>query len=336
MKFLPYFLSDELYNPYSISNALVQLSKDNILVKKGEKKGTSYSLNPTKNTGEISYTKTFHSKDLEEHKVVEFFRKKLLFNQKVSEHISSIYEYALSEMVNNAIDHSQSKLIKVSSKIDNSHIFFIVEDFGIGVFRNLMFIKDLSNPFESMIELQKGRSTTLPELHSGEGIFFTSKIADSFSIKSYGYEYKVEEGKISQEKLRKELPSGSIIYFTLSLETNKHLNDIFERFETDPEDTSFDKTELQVRPIHQVDIKNSQGSVLVSRSQAKRIIRGLEKFNVVSFNFKDVPSIGQAFADEIFRVFQKQHPHIELQVEGANESVMFMIKRAIQRNKSQM
>lgn len=67
---------------------------------------------------------------------------------------------------------------------------------------------------------------------------------------------------------------------------------------------------------------------LVSRSQAKRLLVGLDKFRVVVFNFAEVEAIGQAFADEVFRVFRKQHPDIEIKSLNANEEVTQMICRA--------
>jgi hypothetical protein len=51
-------------------------------------------------------------------------------------------------------------------------------------------------------------------------------------------------------------------------------------------------------------------------------------FKKVLFDFSDVPTIGQAFADEIFRVFAMNHPHIELVPIHTNSEVKRMIDRA--------
>lgn len=55
-------------------------------------------------------------------------------------------------------------------------------------------------------------------------------------------------------------------------------------------------------------------------SPAKRLLARVELFKVVLFGFREVDSIGQAFADEIFRVFAKAHPEIELLPVYANRS----------------
>ena len=68
--------------------------------------------------------------------------------------------------------------------------------------------------------------------------------------------------------------------------------------------------------------------VHISRSQARRVLSGLEKFKVIVFDFQKVPMVGQAFADEIYRVFHHKYPKIELQETNMNEGVQFMIQRA--------
>ena len=54
---------------------------------------------------------------------------------------------------------------------------------------------------------------------------------------------------------------------------------------------------------------------------------GLEKFKHIILNFDNVSTIGQAFADEIFRVFQQKHPEIKITTTNMNEAVKYMIDR---------
>ncbi|HSI24132.1 MAG TPA: STAS-like domain-containing protein, partial [Methylotenera sp.] len=54
----------------------------------------------------------------------------------------------------------------------------------------------------------------------------------------------------------------------------------------------------------------------------------IDRFKIVILDFKGVESIGQAFADEIFRVFANQHPEISLVEDNANQEVKKMISRA--------
>ena len=68
---------------------------------------------------------------------------------------------------------------------------------------------------------------------------------------------------------------------------------------------------------------------LISRSQAKRVLARFDKFTEVTLDFEGVASIGQAFADEIFRVFANEHPKIKIAYTNAQTGVEQMIKRAI-------
>ena len=66
---------------------------------------------------------------------------------------------------------------------------------------------------------------------------------------------------------------------------------------------------------------------MVSRSLARRILSNIEKFKIVFLDFNGVKTIGQAFADEIFRVFRNKHREITILPINMNEEVKFMIKR---------
>jgi uncharacterized protein (DUF1330 family) len=67
---------------------------------------------------------------------------------------------------------------------------------------------------------------------------------------------------------------------------------------------------------------------LVSRSQAKRLMRRVEGFRTVVLDFDDVATVGQAFADQVFRVFANAHPDVELVTVHAVPQVQQMIRRA--------
>jgi hypothetical protein len=86
------------------------------------------------------------------------------------------------------------------------------------------------------------------------------------------------------------------------------------------EESEFDKTI--------VPIKMAKDDDLVSRSQARRILNGLELFSEVILDFKSIQYIGQAFADEIFRVFPSMNPNTNIIAINANGDVQNMINRA--------
>ena len=73
----------------------------------------------------------------------------------------------------------------------------------------------------------------------------------------------------------------------------------------------------------------SAGENVVSRSQAKRLLVGSERFEEVMLDFEGVPEIGQAFSDEVFRVFKNQHPGTRIAWTRACPDVERMIQRAL-------
>jgi NMD protein affecting ribosome stability and mRNA decay len=111
----------------------------------------------------------------------------------------------------------------------------------------------------------------------------------------------------------------------LSKNSKTDIGKVFDKFSSG-DDKAFSKTIVPVRLAQYGDDK------LVSRSQAKRVLVRIERFKEVIFNFKDVESIGQAFADEIFRVFRNKNTHIAISSMYANKQVKGMIQRALANN----
>ena len=67
---------------------------------------------------------------------------------------------------------------------------------------------------------------------------------------------------------------------------------------------------------------------LVSRSQAKRVILRFDRFKYVDLDFTGVTTIGQAFADEIFRVYARAHPQVAISCSHATPEIQQMVVRA--------
>lgn len=298
-----------------------RLIKEGKLVKGGSTKNALYSLPKNKSVLKDFFDKRYKNKDLKEHEVLEELRMRLFFLRELPEHLQSIFAYAFSEMLNNAIEHSESENVAVKVERKGKIVRFIVDDFGIGVFRNVMKKRKLKSPLEAIQDLLKGKTTTMPHAHSGEGIFFTSKVADVFVLDSYGFSLKVDnivdDVFVSESKPSKK---GTRVLFEIGVDHQGHLDDVFKEYYTDPDDLAFDKTEIRIKLY-------TMGSVYVSRSQARRVLAGLEKFRTVILDFEGVPGIGQSFADEIFRVFKGKHPEIKVVPENMNESVRFMVER---------
>ena len=108
----------------------------------------------------------------------------------------------------------------------------------------------------------------------------------------------------------------------LANDSPRVMREVFDAY-TDPEEFTFDKTVVPLR------LAQYEGEKLVSRSQAKRVALRFERFKRVELDFAGVSDIGQAFADELFRVFAAAHPTIRITPINTEPAVAQMIRRAV-------
>ncbi len=321
--------SSEISKKYSVSrqyiNVLIsELIKDNIIVKIGSTKNSFYVLkkDADKYLKNTSIKKFLKNIGLEEHIVLQDIKKELPALINLKENIKYIFDFSFSEILNNAIEHSKSQKINIEIVLDNKKLFFNIHDFGNGVFNNIMKKRKLQNQVEAIQDLLKGKTTTIPDSHTGEGIFFTSKVADKFILDSYEYKLIIDNNidDVFIEKNKKNI-IGTNVIFEIDLKSNRDLSKVFKYYAPEVDDYSFNKTSIKIK-LYTLD------SIYISRSEARRVVSGLEKFKTIIFDFDKVSIIGQAFADEVFRIFQNKNPQIHLEIINANKEIAFMIKRA--------
>ena len=239
---------------------------------------------------------------------------------KLPDNVLSIWHYGFTEICNNAIDHSDGSLIIVGIKKTATTTEMLISDDGYGIFKKIQDAMGLLDERHSILELSKGKLTTDPDRHTGEGIFFTSRMFDLFDILSGGVFYSHKIGEINDWILENEHGSGgTLVWMSLSNHTARTPKKVFDKFTSD--DFHFTKTVVPVK------LARYDESELISRSQAKRLLARVELFKTVILDFHEVEVIGQAFADEIFRVFAKQHPNIEFVPINANSVINRMIAR---------
>ena len=233
-----------------------------------------------------------------------------------------IWQHGFTEMFNNAIDHSEGARIRVEIRATAVTTEMIVSDDGIGIFRKIQQQLGLLDERHAILELSKGKLTTDPARHTGEGIFFTSRMFDSFDIVSGGVSFSHTSDE-DADWIRDNAVStgGTTVWMRLRNHSARSTKKVFDEF-LSGEDYDFSRTVVPVV------LAQYAPDPLISRSQAKRVLARVDLFRVVVFDFSGVEVIGQAFADEIFRVFARAHPEIELQFVHANGVVRNMIQRA--------
>ncbi len=264
-------------------------------------------------------SKILKNKNLQEDLALNDIKNDSSIFKGLSKNIESILGYAFTEMLNNAIEHSGSKTLEIKMGRSIKSVDFTIRDFGVGVFKNVEKKFRLKTEVEGINHLLKGKQTTSPAAHSGEGIFFTSKAADIFTLESFGKKLVIDN--LAKNIFIKNIKPirGTRVAFQINLKSKSNLSEIFKEYAG--KNFIFSKTKVLVK-LGAID------NIFLSRSQARRIIFGLDKFKEIILDFNGVSSVGQSFADEIFRVWQTAHPHIVIKHQNANDNSLLMIKRA--------
>jgi anti-sigma regulatory factor (Ser/Thr protein kinase) len=253
---------------------------------------------------------------LDESAVYEHIAISLTLSQ-LADSVESIVHYAFTEILNNAIDHSMSERCTVEVRLDATKISFTVRDSGIGVFYSIADKFDLQNEHDAMIELIKGKTTTQPRAHSGEGIFFVSRAADRFSLRSHRLQLEWDNKRADVFVSEPRFLKGTLASFEIDRNSRTRLENVFAEFAPEAYDFQFQKTRVLVKLLRRD---------YVSRSEAKRLLHNLDKFSEIELDMRDVRNVGQGFADEVFRVFATAHPDIVIRFVNASDAVTAIIK----------
>lgn len=300
----------------AVNTHIQRLVSQKALVAEGNTRNRVYKLHP-----EIVTSKSFQLLDLEEDLVWREFVLPTLGT--LPDNVIDIWNYGFTEMLNNAVDHSQGQHTLVSVEKNPVFTQISITDDGEGIFLRIQRLLELQDERHAILELAKGKLTTDPKNHTGEGIFFSSRMFDEYAILSGGVYFSHEFSKPEDWIMERENPrSGTTVFMQLTNNSSRTVKSVFDKYATGNE-YGFDKT------IVPVTMARYGNELLVSRSQAKRLLARVDRFKIVIFDFSGIDQIGQAFADEVFRVFKSKHPEMQLYFSQATPEVEDMIIRAL-------
>ena len=229
--------------------------------------------------------------------------------------VRSLSNTAMTEMINNVLDHSMAEHLACGVHVADGQIAMLVADDGIGIFDRIAQATQRFDTRLAVLELAKGKFTTAPQGHSGMGVFVSSRMMDGFVIESGGLHFDPHEVHtplprfdwVDAGAMLKPARARTVVRMTLALNSPRTPNDIYDKY-FEPHEVggeAFHTTEIPVRLAR-------LSSDLVSRSQAKWALERANQFRTVILDYDGVSHVGQAFVDEIYRVFALSHPQIEL------------------------
>jgi len=293
------------------------LEKLGWIVRKGSSTRPVFSLGPNR-----SVSQTYPLKDLEEDLI---WMHDFMPYLQLTPNVANIAAHGFTEMVNNAIDHSSGGSVSIVVTQTPKSLTMSIADDGVGIFDKIQNAFNLADKRQALFELSKGKLTTAPDQHSGEGVFFTSKMFDEFAISANGLHFG-DDVDSSLDKLPKnqaDLETGTRVFMRVALDSQLTTSQVFQQFMNAPEDFDFSKTLV---PMKLARLSQEQ---LISRSQAKRLVARFDRFKTVTLDFEGIEEIGQAFADELFRVYRLAHPTIELEPIHMTRQIEQMWLRAV-------
>jgi len=302
-----------LVSPATAHRLLQALVTGGVLEGRGKGRAARYGLRRLR--------RRFRRAGLDEHRAWESIAADIGRIRPLEADAARSLAYAASEILNNAVDHSGGRTVEVTVGFERRGATVItVRDDGVGAFRRVCEDFGYATAEDAIVQLEKGKLTSDPSRHSGEGLFFSSKAVTRFRLESQGTAWivdnQVRDSAIGLSSVRR----GTQVELQVVAGHVPRLEEVFAAY-TDPESLHFTRTRATIKLV-------GLGKTLVSRSEAKRLVARLMDFRHVTLDFSGVEVVGQGFCDEVFRVFARAHPTVKLEPVGMNDAVAFMVGRA--------
>jgi anti-sigma regulatory factor (Ser/Thr protein kinase) len=297
-----------------VSHHIRNLIREGLLVAEGKTRQRTYQLKPIVNE---AFPLAVDSDSTEQEVWTQYFAE---YFKRFSENTNDICNYGFTEIFNNAVDHSEGSLAVTGYTHLPNKIRLFVSDDGVGIFNKITRDLKLADNREAILELSKGKITTDPQNHTGEGIFFTTRMFDKFSILSGNlyFSHTVSDDWLIEH--REDGVEGTYVRMEIDTRATRTIQETFDKYSGEEYDFGFRRTHVPVLLAKYGEEK------LVSRSQAKRILARFDRFDEVLLDFAGVDFIGQAFADELFRVYRLKNPKTKLLWIRANSRIESTIR----------
>jgi biotin operon repressor/anti-sigma regulatory factor (Ser/Thr protein kinase) len=310
----------------AVNACMQELVIAGLVIKTGATRGALYGPVSARSGPQapVSFAKSYDLTGLAEDAVFQEAARRIHLERAVAGNVRDIIQYGFTEMLNNAIEHSHASSCKIRLWLDSYACAFSVRDPGMGLFHSITSKFGLPDENAAVGELLKGKTSTIAERHSGEGIFFTSRVGDTVSLRSHRIELVFYGHNQDVAVNAKRFLRGTEVRFRISRRSRRKLESVFEEYAPADLDYRFDKTRVFVKLFC---------GEYVSRSEARRMLAGLDKFKIVELDFRNVKSLGQGFADEVFRVYAAANPQLEIRIVNLAPALEPMLRHVIDNDK---
>jgi hypothetical protein len=299
------------------SNYLRRLVGDGRLTAKGRTRARSYALKAALLASGIGRLSPFAEDD-------ELWRRELRPKlEGLPKAALDACHFGFTAAVANAIVHSGGDILTWRLRLDARSVELTVTDDGVGAFARLKAALGLEDDGRALLELAKGGATIDPSRHAGRSLFLVSRMFEGFRLASGRLAYVCERDGDGRTRCRAERLSaplkGTLVTLQLDHVSAPAPGEVFARYAGEG---GRPRSEIAVA------LAASGGEPLASRSQARRLLAGLERCCEANLDFTGAPETGPAFLHEIFGVFARAHPDVRLNALNADPVTAEMISQA--------
>jgi len=235
--------------------------------------------------------------------------------------VARLAQHAFTELLNNAIDHSGGQTVTVSVRQTATQLQLLVSDDGCGLFEQVERCFAIDDPRLAMLELGKGKLSSQPDRHCGQGLGLVARLADIFELHANRHAFQHRGWGQAGWRPGKTMPhSGTSALVVIAMDSTRSVDAALRAMNADGDGYAFDHAQVPLRLLtgHQV--------ALASRAQARRVTERLASFRRATLDFSGIDEVGPAFADELFRVFPARHPGVRLDPVGVAPRVQAMLQ----------
>lgn len=239
----------------------------------------------------------------------------------------AVLEWVTCELVANGLAHAQSPYLSLRAHADSDRVALALADAGLGAFETLRRKLGASSALDALQWLSNPPATPAagPPDPACRGLRSVSHMVELFELDANGFEWSVDNalGETAVSEVP-EVPrhssgtgetggAGTEVRVSVALDTQTHPADI-----------------LAHRPaIHgtRVLALRDFGRRLFTRSDARRLLEGMDLYAEIVLDFDGIEGTGLGFVDELLRVWPIRHPLTRLRVQGAGAAVAFMLRQ---------
>lgn len=226
----------------------------------------------------------------------------------LTSNVARLAQHAFTELLNNAIDHSGGSKVTVSVRQTAMHLQILVSDDGCGLFNRVEQAFQIDDPQLAMLELSKGKLSSQPDRHCGQGLFYIARLADMFDLHANRHAFQHRGWGNPGWHAGRPLPhTGTSAFVAIALDSVRTLDEVMRAHSASGTGYRLEQTQVALKLL------TADHVGLESRAQARRVTARLGEFRRARLDFSGISDIGPAFADELFRVFARSHPEVELQ-----------------------